>query len=153
MVEEPLMSWTSLIPPPPDLLRRFVATPLRTELLAGAQLVTLATNDPELLECLQDIALGSQVTREGQVSCRLIRDHQSEARPGAMQVVHAREAVVVTCGEAIILAADHGTREVLGFIGRGVSADAVHALVVPIVQELLWGIANSPEACASESLR
>ena len=147
------MSWTSLIPPPPDLLRRFVATPLRTELLVGAQLVTLETNDPELLECLQDIALGSQVTRDGQVSCRLIRDHRSDVRPGAMQVVRACEVVVVTCGTAIILAADHGTREVLGFIGMGVSPDAVHAFVVPIVQELLFGIANSTEARSSETLQ
>lgn len=139
------MTFTPM-PEPPDLMRRHVATPHRAELRFGSVSVKLETNSEQLLDLLRRCSNEEAPASRDSVLCKLIKDSESGAAVKAPQSLRTSELSVVTCGEAVVIAADRRVREVLGFIGEQVTPDVVQNLVIPILCELFAEFAADTSA-------
>ena len=115
---------------PPDLLRRFVPTPLKAIYRVGTTRVAVETNDFTLLP---ELSLDAQLNEPyAQFLCwKLIRDADSRGRLGPSMFLTSRTLTVVNMGPACVLAVDHERHKLIGFIGMEIDSRTFQEFLVP----------------------
>jgi hypothetical protein len=101
----------------PDLLHRFVATPLTLSTGAGESLIHLETNDPVILDSFR-----SQLHNfPDSYTWKLIRDEVTSTG-NEITVLVSGPLVMVLLGVETCVVVDHDCRRVLGFLASDVDA-------------------------------
>lgn len=104
---------------PPDLLRRFVATPYHTVIRAKNSHCRVMSNDSDLIECLRELSLASNRSNRADWVCRILRDID---RPvGAeKEISFGHDGLHVECYQSgTQFVVDWESREIFGFIAPG----------------------------------
>jgi hypothetical protein len=115
---------------PPDLLCRFIPTPLRAVYRISSIRVTVETNDFTLLpELPLDAAL--DVSHEQNLQWKLVRDKDSHGLLEEPVLLASGTLTVVTMGTACLFGLDRERRELLGFIGAEIDGRTYHDFLVP----------------------
>ena len=120
---------------PPDLLKRFVSAPLRANLRFGDAEILVQTNDSSILNALRECDGHSSVSHQHLV-WTFVRDN-SEAPLLQPAIIHHGQVTFVSMGPACLIAIDHETRELFGFLGMVVDDATFRRSVVPILRELI----------------
>ena len=109
-------SLLSLLSPPPDLLRRFVETPLHCRLRLGGSCVQLMTNEFQFLQALSGWADSREQSAQESVSWKLIAD--PDAGVPVMQPVITNSGTVLTAwfGRGNLLSLDWECRMAYAFL-------------------------------------
>jgi len=128
---------------PLDLLRRFVATPLKAIYRIGGVRVMVQTNDFTLLPTLPSGA-SLDVTGNWDLEWKLVRDVDARGPLQPSITVDCRALTVVQMGSACLLGLDHERRELLAFIGADVDAHTHQDFLVPLLCQM------TKEASAAE---
>jgi hypothetical protein len=121
--------------PPPDLLRRFVPTPLRTRFRLGASTVVVETNDFSLLPALP-LESGADELIPSNLEWKLVRDPDVHGLLQEPLLLTSGQVTLVTMGAACLLGVDHERRELLCFIGAEVDPRTFQEFLVPFLCRL-----------------
>jgi len=127
---------------PPDLLRRFVATPLTFLYRIGAFKVIVKTNDETLLPAFE-ASFESPGTNT--FEWKLIRDSDSHGLLEPSMGITSGPLTFVGMGPACLIGVDRQRRELFAFIGRDIDRQTYKALLIPLFFEL------TSEACAANA--
>lgn len=131
------------LPEPPDLMRRFVATPFEACMEIGGMRVLVQTNDSSLLE-----ELGS--TRgpclDADWTWTVVGDAELPAQLGEATIIENGAMVFFGFGRACQVVLDREKRELTGFVSNGVLNDEWVKVIGPMVL-MLFG-----ECCPREEL-
>jgi hypothetical protein len=115
---------------PPDLLCRFIPTPLRAVYRISSIRVIVETNDFTLLPVLPlDVTLDAP--HEQSLLWQLVRDKDSHGLLEEPMLLTSGTLTTVTMGTACLFGLDQEARELLGFIGAEIDARTYHDFVVP----------------------
>lgn len=121
----------------PDLLRRFVPTPLVSTFCTRDVRMRLETNDPLIITAMQSATVPGSLENGDLSFWKLIRD--DEAPHGSRKVTILSSgplsSLLVDAGTVIVI--DRELREVLGFLGPDVSAREFLVILYPIIVKLL----------------
>ena len=117
---------------PPDLLRRFIPTPLKATYRIGPFRVTVQTNDFSLLPTLPSQA-DPGISDDCNLKWKLVRDTGSSGLLETPTFVTTGALTVVEMGPACLLGLDHERRELLGFIGADIDARTHQDFLVPLL--------------------
>lgn len=120
---------------PPDLLRRFVPTPLRTRFRLGESTVVVETNDFSLLPTLP-LESGTDELFPSNLEWKLIRDPEAHGLLQEPLLLTSRQIAFVTMGAACVLGVDHERHELFCFIGAEVDARTFQEFLVPFLCRL-----------------
>jgi hypothetical protein len=121
---------------PLDLLRRFVATPLKAMYRIGGTRVMLQTNDFALLPTAL-LEAGCDKAAGWDFEWKLVRDADS-CGPLAKPLFLTSEALtVVEMGNACMVGVDRERRELLAFIGRDVDTRTFQEFLVPLLCRMM----------------
>jgi hypothetical protein len=117
---------------PPDLLRRFVRTPLKAIYRLGTTRVAVETNDFSLLP---ELALDAQLSEPSAhfLEWKLIRDADSPGLLAPSMFLTSRALTVVNMGTACVLGIDHERRKLIGFIGTEIDPRTFQQFLVPFL--------------------
>lgn len=140
---------SAVYPEPPDLLKRFVPTPLRANLRFGDVEVLAQTNDSSILNVLRQYEDHRSAPHQPFV-WTLVRD-SVEALLLQPTLIHRGQVTFVNMGRACVIAIDHDTRELFGFLGTAVDEAAFAIDVLPLLRELTQGPFETNEKMAPHS--
>jgi hypothetical protein len=133
----------------PDLLRRFVPTPVKAAYRVGGVRVRVQTNDFALLQALpldaDPDADHAQADRQG-LEWTLIRDADSNGPLERPMFMTTEALTVVVMGTACLVGLDHERRELFGFIGAEVDARIHQEFLVPILCEMTTQVVVSDQS-------
>lgn len=134
----------SLHTDPLDLLRRFVATPLKAVYRIGTQRVTVQTNDITLLPLFP---LDADILLPGDrhVEWKLIRDLDAPGLLDPPVFLNCGALTIVEMGSPCFLGLDHERGELLGFIGGDVDARTYQEFLVPFLCQMTKQAFSSDE--------
>jgi hypothetical protein len=116
---------------PPDLLRRFVPTPLRTRFRIGTATVMVETNDFALLPALP-LECGSPELVPSKLEWKLVRDPDAHGLLRETALLSWGQVTVAAMGAACVLGVDHERGELLCFIGADVDTRTFQEFLVPL---------------------
>jgi hypothetical protein len=117
---------------PPDLLRRFVQTPLKAIYRVGTIRVAVETNDFALLPSLSlDLHPSEPCTQF--LDWRLIRDADSPGPLTPSMLLTSRTLTVVNMGPACVFGIDHERHKLIGFIGTEIDSRTFQEFLVPFL--------------------
>ena len=123
----------------PDLLRRFIPTPVKAVYWVGGARVRVQTNDFTLLPALpldaDPDADHARADRQD-LEWTLIRDADSNGLLECPMFMTAETLTVVVMGTACMVGLDHERRELLGFIGSGVDVCTHQEFLVPLLFQI-----------------
>lgn len=126
---------TTLIP---DLLRRFVATPVLTEFCIANSRVRLETNDSALANVIQRATAGPKWESSSiHSNWKLIRDEQAPRGGSEVRVLAAGPVSVLLLGHGTVVFVDEERCEVFGFLAPDVTAEKFIASLLPQILQLL----------------
>lgn len=119
----------------PDLLRRFIPTPVKAMYRVGGVRVMVQTNDFTLLPALP---LEADHARPGEQNLEwtLIRDVDSHGLLEPPTFLISGTLTVVVMGTACLLGLDCERRELLGFIGADIDARTHQEFLVPLLCQI-----------------
>jgi hypothetical protein len=120
----------------PDLLRRFIPTPVKANYRIGGVRVLVQTNDLTLLPTLLlDADLDADHIRaEGQnLEWTLIRDADSHGLLERALFVATEMLTGVVMGRGCLVWLDHERRQLLGFIGADIDVRTYQEFLVPLL--------------------
>lgn len=131
---------------PLDLLRRFIATPLKAVYRISGIRVMVETNDFSLLpELPLDVTVN--LPHQQTLQWKLIRDKDSQCRLEEPMLLTSSGVSVVGMGPGCLFGLDQERRELLGFIGAAIDARTYQEFLVPffcrMTNEVVYGDANS----------
>lgn len=133
----------------PDLLRRFIPTPVKAVYRVGGVRVRVQTNDFALLPVLplDADADADHARADGQdLEWTLIRDADSNGQLERPMVMTTEALTVVVMGTACLVGLDHERRELFGFIGAEVDARIHQEFLVPILCEMTTQLVVSDQS-------
>ncbi len=120
---------------PLDLLRRFVPTPLKTQVHLEFANVLLETNDLSFFPSLP--LLTPSISPSSQPCLwKIVRDVDVRVKLAEASIVMADSLIVYSMGPACMIAADRERKEVLAFIGIEVDARIFQEGVLPALCRL-----------------
>jgi len=131
------------VPAPPDLLKRFVPTPLCTRLRFGNTEILAQTHDSSILGVLHEYE-GHLSGSHQRFVWTLVRDNV-EAPLLQPTIIHHGHVTFVDMGPACLAAIDHETRELFAFLGANISVGTLRVDVLPLLFELTLGVSEAPE--------
>jgi hypothetical protein len=131
--------------PAPDLLRRFVPTPLRTRFRVGDLTVVVETNDFSLLPALP-LETGRDDLIPSNLEWKLIRDSDVQGLLQEPMVLSSGALTIVAMGTACVLGVDHERRELSCFIGAEIDARTFQEFLVPFLCRLSMETRSSKQA-------
>ena len=119
----------------PDLLRRFIPTPIKAIYRVGAVRVTVQTNDFTLLPALP---LDTDHARldEQNLEWTLIRDADSHGLLEPSNCFTSGTLTVVVMGTACLMGLDRERRELLAFFGAAIDTRTHQGVLVPLLCEM-----------------
>ena len=123
----------------PDLLRRFIPTPVKAVYRVGGVRVRVQTNDFALLPALPldaDPDADHAWADRQDLEWTLIRDADFNGQLERPMVMTTEALTVVVMGTACLVGLDHERRELFGFIGAEVDARIHQEVLVPILCEM-----------------
>jgi hypothetical protein len=120
---------------PPDLLRRFLPTPLKAMYRVGPGQILVKTNDFTLLPALPS-GSHSDSHVEHTLEWKLIRDGDSLGLLESPVFLSSPALTIVVMGSACLLGLDHKRRELIGFIGAEIDARTHQEFLVPFLCQL-----------------
>ena len=124
------------LPDPPDLLRRFVETPLQRMLQFEGKRVLLQSNQQGCLDMFSSLALD-----DGDGKCDLtwtmVCDPNLPAELGEASLMESAPVALLSFGRACFMALHRNQKELTGFISSGVDEQAVLEIILPRVKELV----------------
>jgi hypothetical protein len=123
----------------PDLLRRFIPTPVKAMYRVGGARVMVQTNDFTLLPALP---LEADHARAGEQNLEwtLIRDADSHGLLEPPTFLTSGTLTVVVMGTACLVGLDHERRELLGFIGADIDTRTHQEFLVPLLCQMTNGV-------------
>lgn len=121
---------------PLDALWRFAPTPYRAAVWIGAFPVRIESNDEALLTKLARILPGEADEPECAFLWRLIRDPEIVGEIGPPAILADGKLKFLRMGQSVFAGADQDQKEMLGFVGAGVSDQSFHEIVVPLFAQL-----------------
>jgi hypothetical protein len=117
----------------PDLLRRFLATPL----ILSLPTVHFETNDPELLAVVQESdILESLLWDKAPYFVKLIRDFDAPCNGANTTLLHHGCLRTITMGMGTIAWVDVECHEILGFVAPDISAECIVTKLLPLAAKL-----------------
>jgi hypothetical protein len=129
---------------PLDVLRRFVATPLKATYRMGITDLTVQTNDHALLPTFAMEAV-SQGSKNNIFQWKLVRDGDAHGSLETPMFLETGALTVVHMGPACLLALDAERKVLLGFIGADVDAGSYQEYLLPIFRKLTNDALAAPE--------
>jgi hypothetical protein len=129
---------------PLDVLRRFVATPLKATYRMGITDLIVQTNDDALLPTFATEAV-SQGNKNDIFQWKLVRDSDAHGSLETPMFLETGALTVVHMGPACLLALDAERKVLLGFIGADVDALSYHEYLLPIFRKLTNDALAAPE--------
>jgi hypothetical protein len=133
----------------PDLLRRFIPTPLKAVYRFGGVRVRVQTNDFALLPALPlDADPNADHARADSqdLEWTLIRDADSNGPLERPMFIATEALTAVVMGTACVVALDHERRQLFGFIGAEVDALIHQEVLVPILCEMTAQVVVSDQS-------
>jgi hypothetical protein len=133
----------------PDLLRRFIPTPVKAVYRVGGVRVRVHTNDLTLLPALPldaDSDVGHARAETQELEWILIRDADSNGLLECRMFMTAERLTVVVMGTACLVALDHERRELFGFIGADIDIRAHQEILVPILCQMATQVIVSDQS-------
>lgn len=121
---------------PLDLLWRFVPTPYASRICVGSMTVRIESNDPTLLAILHEITGGQTRKAECTFLWRIVRDAEVRAGTGPPTIITDGDLTFVNMRPALLASVDREHRELLGFVGTGVSNRELKDSVAPLLGQL-----------------
>jgi hypothetical protein len=120
---------------PPDLLRRFVQTPLKAIYRVGTIRVSVETNDFALLP---ELSLDAQLNEPCAqfLEWKLIRDADSPGLLAPSMFLTSRTLTVVNMGPACVIGIDHERHKLIGFIGMEIDSRTFQKFLVPFLCQI-----------------
>jgi hypothetical protein len=119
----------------PDLLRRFISTPVKAKYRVGGLRIMVQTNDFTLLPALP-FDPDHDGPGEQSLEWTLIRDADSRGLLKPALFLKSETLTVVLLGTACMVGLDHERREVLGFIGADIDVRAHQEFLVPLLCQM-----------------
>ena len=123
----------------PDLLRRFIPTPVKAMYRVSGVRVMVQTNDFTLLPALPLYA-DHAGAGEQNLEWTLIRDADSHGLLEPPLFLTSGKLSVVVMGTACLVGLDHERRELLGFIGADIDARTHQEFLVPLLCQMTNGV-------------
>jgi hypothetical protein len=117
---------------PPDLLRRFVPTPLKAIYNLDQASLFVHTNDFTLFPALP-LALKSEVSDSPAFEWKLVRDEDTRGSLESLSILELHGLKIVEMGPACLLGVDLARRALLGFIGGEVDGRTYQDILVPLM--------------------
>ena len=133
----------------PDLLRRFIPTPVKAVYRVGGVRVKVQTNDFALLPALPlDANPDPDHARADTQDLEwiLIRDADSNGLLECRMFMTAETLTVVVMGTACLVALDHQRRELFGFIGADIDIRTHQEVLVPILCQMTTQVIVSDQS-------
>jgi hypothetical protein len=133
----------------PDLLRRFIPTPVKAVYRVGGVRVRVQTNDFALLPALPlDADPNADDARADRQDLEwiLIRDADSNGPLERPMFVTTEALTVVVMGTACLVGLDHERRQLFGFIGAEVDARIHQEFLVPILCKMTTQVVGSDQS-------
>jgi hypothetical protein len=126
---------------PPDLLRRFIPTPVKARYRVGGVRVMVQTNDFTLLPALPlDVDADHSGAGKQNLEWTLIRDADSHGLLEPPIFLTSGTLTVVVMGTACLVGLDHERCQLLGFIGADIDARTHQKFLVPLLCQMTNGV-------------
>jgi hypothetical protein len=119
----------------PDLLRRFIPTPVKAKYRVGGLRMMVQTNDFTLLPALP-FDPDHDGASERNLTWTLIRDADSHGLLEPPLFLKSGTLTVVLLGTACVVGLDHERRELFGFIGADIDVRAHEEFLVPLLCQM-----------------
>ncbi len=119
----------------PDLLRRFIPTPVKGKYCVGGLRMMVQTNDFTLLPALP-FDPDHDGAGEQNLAWTLIRDADSHGLLEPPLFLKSGTLTVVLLGTACVVGVDHERRELFGFIGADIDVRAHQEFLVPLLCQM-----------------
>ncbi len=119
----------------PDLLRRFIPTPVKGKYCVGGLRLMVQTNDFTLLPALP-FDPDHYGSGEQNLTWTLIRDADSHGLLEPALFVKSGSLTVVLLGTACVVGLDHERLELFGFIGADIDVRAHQEFLVPLLCQM-----------------
>ena len=118
----------------PDLLRRFVPTPLTAVGCVDSTRIVLQTNDPGLAAAMQqsrpDIAIDPQPRF---LAMKIVRDNDAPSAEAEVTVIEVWPLTTLLAGVGTILTLDHRRCELFGFLAASITAERFFEELLPVL--------------------
>jgi hypothetical protein len=121
---------------PPDLLRRFVLTPLKAFYRMGAVHLKIETNDLGLVPTLL-LGADDRANVGWEWEWKIVRDPDAPGPLAAPRFVETETLLLVEMGIACLIGVDYERRELLAFVGRDIDAGTYQHDLVPLFCRLI----------------
>jgi hypothetical protein len=121
---------------PLDLLWRFVPTPHVSAFHVGDFRVCVESNYPAILGLLDQTQCREPVVNDCTFLWRIIRDSAVAGGTAPPAILADGDLTFVNMGPAFLVAVDRQRKELLGFVGTGVSNSEFEETVVPLLVRL-----------------
>jgi hypothetical protein len=124
------------VPDPPDLLRRFIETPLQKKILFEGKRVLIRTNHPG---CFDILSRHSVEISDGECELvwTLVCDGDLPVELGEPTVMESGPVAVLSFGRGCFMALQRERMELMGFISAAVEERSLEELILPRVKELI----------------
>jgi hypothetical protein len=124
------------LPEPPDLLRRFIETPLEQVLVIAGMRILVRTNHQGCYDSLTRHGVGSG---DGvhDLTWTLVCDPDLPPKLGEVTLMESGRVAVLSFGRGCFMALQRDRMELKGFISSGVDEQTVEELIFPSVRELI----------------
>jgi hypothetical protein len=125
----------------PDLLKRFVPTPLKQQFRLGSIEVAVETNDPAIASTVRAGEAGPQATGPSFL-WKLVRDGDVRDELCEPMVIEGDRVAALSMGPACLIAVDYNSRELVGFLGVAIDDRTFTGRILPLLRRLTQGRAS-----------
>jgi hypothetical protein len=124
------------LPDPPDLLRRFVETPLEQSVILEGKRVLVRTNHPGCYELLSRHA-GSSEADTCDLTWTIVSDTEMSSDLGEATLMESGSVAVLSFGRGCFMALQRDRMELIGFISNSVDEHKLEEIILPRIRELI----------------
>ena len=104
-----------ILPPPPDLMRRFVVTPHHATCLYRGRMISIVSNDSEVIRCFADGPQNVNGASEPGWNCKIIRDTETPIASQEYETFGYNGLEVRSFASGSQFVIDRDAREILAF--------------------------------------
>jgi hypothetical protein len=127
------------LPDPPDLLRRFVDTPLQKVVSLDGKRILVQSNHQGCLDMLSNVG-AAEADGNCELKWTMVCDPNLPSELGEACLVESAPVALLSFGRACFMALHRNQSELTGFVSSGVDEESFREVILPRVRELLSGI-------------
>lgn len=124
------------LPDPPDLLRRFVGTPLELTVRLSGWTVRVQTNHPACLAVLAKHAVDTP-DQKSDLVWTMVCDPDLPVLLGEPTLMESWPVVLLSFGRACFIAFHRDPMELMGFISTAIDERVIEETIIPRIQKVL----------------